>query len=275
MFTVRYDCAGRLGNCVYPYALCVLYQMEYGHRYVTEEQPNEICIDDKTFLTYFWNPSFQNIRLPPISANVVFRGYFQHPILFQAFGVKIRECIELNPHQDIHTGCNESYDCSILIEDALPDVHLDDNTLVIHLRMEDKVADVIEPNSALFVIHPDDYAPVINSIPHAQILWIMNTPKQEIEKNYIAYLQKKYGGVYKAQSLAEDMSIMRKAKKLICSRSSLSWVCSAFAYQDQLVAMPEKYEDWYHETVFSLHRETRYFSYRKASTKDLENLCEM
>lgn len=274
MFSVRYECGGRLGNCVFPYILCVLYQKEYGHIYTTTPQSDEIHIDDKTFLDYFWNPEQGgDVRLPQISANVVFRGYFQHHVLFRQFGKVIRDFLAEYPNQDIHTGCKEHYSSSILIEDYLPDKILDDSTLVIHLRMEDKVAEVIEQNSALFVIHPDDYEPVIKAIPHSQIIWIMNKPKQDIEFKYLAYLQKKYGGTYKPQNIEEDMTLMRKAKKLICSRSSLSWICSAFSTEQQIVAIPEKYENWSHETFQPLHPQTLLYSYRKASKKDLENIC--
>jgi hypothetical protein len=262
-FSVRYECGGRLGNCVFPYLLCILYQTEYSHTYTITPQSDEICIDDTLFLTYFWNPSSEQFQLPQISANIVFRRHFKQAIV---------EFLKKHPDQDIHTGCNEHYPSSILLNGKLPDVELDDDTLVVHLRMEDKVTDIIEENSPLFVIHPDDYAKVLASIPHKKILWVMNKPTQEIEHRYLSYLQMKYGGEYATHSLEEDMALMRQATKLVCSRSSLSWISSAFD-KDQYVAMPEKYENWQHETFRKVHPTTSYFSYRKASKKDLEKIC--
>ena len=271
-FSVRYECGGRLGNCVFPYLLCTLYQIEYGYKYTTTPQSDEICIDDNLFLTYFWNPSSKQFQLPQISGNIVFRGYFQHDIFFRRSKQAIVEFLEKHADQDIHTGCNEHYPSSILLNGKLPDGYLDPDTLVVHLRMEDKIADVIEGNSALFVIHPDDYANVLARIPHKKILWVMNKPTQEIEHRYLSYLKRKYGGEYATHSLEEDMALMRHATKLVCSRSSLSWISSAFA-NDQYVAMPEKYENWQHETFRKVHPTTTYFSYRKASKKDLEEIC--
>ncbi len=271
-YSVRYECGGRLGNCVFPYILCILYQKMYGHRYVTEQQANEVVIDDALFLKLFPFSNDGQIQLPHLQANLVFRGYFQHDQYLKYCKSFLEEWIREHPDQEIITGWNERIPAKILIEDALPDVHLSPKTLVIHLRMEDKVADVIEPNSALFVIHPDDYAPVLEKLDYDTILWVMNKPTQAIEFQYLSYLQTKYGGTYKVQRLEEDMSLMRKAPILLCSRSSLSWICSAFAYGPQKVVMPERYETWIHETFMSVQPDTQYFSYRKASRKDLEQL---
>lgn len=273
-FCVRYECGGRLGNCVFPYILCILYQKMYGYRYVLDRQPNELVIDDRLFLQVFPKETEGQIALPAIRANLVFNGYFQHDQYLRLCRTLLEEFLKEHPDQPIVTGWNERIPAEILIKDSLPNLHLTPKTLVVHLRMEDKVADIIEPNSALFVIHPDDYAPLLKTIEYDTILWVMNKPKQDIELQYLAYLQKQYGGSYKAQSLEDDMSLMRKAPMLVCSRSSLSWVCSAFAYGPQKVWMPERYETWIHETFTRVQPDTTYFPYRKASRKDLEEVCK-
>lgn len=274
VFTVRYDCGGRLGNCVFPYILCVLYQMLHGYQYTKDAQPNEIHINDAVFLEFIFEEFKKTGRLPQLQQNLFISGYFQHDCLLKPFLPKIKQFLLTNPKQILHTGWKEEFPSEILIKDYLPIVQLSEKTVVIHLRMEDKVADIIEPNSPLFVIHPDDYEPVLKQIEYDRLIWVMNKPKQEIEFKYLAYLQKKYGGEYKVQTLEEDMSLMRKAPILVCSRSTLSWICSTFAYQEQKVFMPERYETWSHETFQSIQPNTIYFSYRKASKSDLEHICE-
>ena len=271
-FTVRYECGGRLGNCVFPYALCMLYQIFYGYKYTNAPQPNEIQINDTVFLQYFSKEALLKGELPCPPSNLCISGYFQHDYILKPFLERFQKFILENPKQIIHTGCKEQIPCEILIKDYLPTVHLSPKTVVVHLRMEDKIADVIEPNSALFVIHPDAYENVLKQIEYDTIIWVMNSPKQDIEYKYLAYLQQKYGGQYKEQTLEEDVTLMRKAPTLVCSRSSLSWICSAFAYDDQEVYMPERYETWQHETFHSIHPNTKYYSYQKASRKDLESL---
>ena len=272
-FTIRYECGGRLGNCAFPYALCVLYQILYGYKYVTEKQPNEVCITDDIFIRHSTEENIKNGILINVPSNIVINGYFQHDVVFKYFLYKIYEFITLNPNQVIHTGSNQSFLSNVLIKDVLPSLNVSPTTVVIHLRMEDNIVDKIEKNSPKFIIHPDDYELILKNIKYDKIIWIMNEPKHDIEKKYISYLQKKYGGEYKPQTLEEDMTIMRKAHILVCSRSTLSWISSVFSYNQQKVFMPEKYEDWPHETFKSIHPDTTYYSYRKATKKDLEYVC--
>lgn len=272
-FTVRYECGGRLGNCVFPYVLCILYQHFYGYDYVTEPQPNEVQIDDKAYLQFFSSKE-DNLQLPNISANIVFNGYFQHEAYLKYFKPQLVEFIQYHPLQRMITGWQERVPAEILIKDYLPELSLREDDVVIHLRLEDKLADTIEHNSALFVIHPDDYENVLSSLKYKQIYWVMNKPKDPLEHKYIAYLQKRWGGVFQPRSLEEDMCLMRKAKTLVCSRSTLSWICSSFSEGEQVVYMPEAYETWSHETFHDVHPKTFYYSYRKATKQDLQTLFE-
>lgn len=273
-FTVRYECGGRLGNCVFPYVLCIMYQHFYGYEYVTEPQPNEIQIDDKTYLQFFSTKGSSDILLPNIKANLVFNGYFQHEAYLKGFKPMLLTFIQGNPLQRMITGWQEKIPAEILQKDYLPDISLTEEDVVIHLRLEDKLTEVIQENSAHFVIHPDDYETVLSRLKYRKIYWVMNKPKEPLEHRYIAYLQKRWGGEFKVRSLEEDMCLMRKAKTLICSRSTLSWICSAFSEGDQTVYMPEAYEHWDHETFHDVHPKTFYYSYRKATKQDLQDLFQ-
>lgn len=270
-FTVRYECGGRLGNCVFPYVLCILYQHMYGHRYVNHPQPNELRITDKEYLHYF-STKGPELVLPNIQANLVFTGYFQHDIYLKYLKQTLIDFVTRNPHQILTTGWKESIPAEILIKDYLPEINLTEEDVVIHLRLEDKLSDTIEENSALFVIHPDDYEGVLSKLKYKQIYWVMNKPKEPLEHKYIAYLQKRWGGVFQVRTLEEDMCLLRKAKNLVCSRSTLSWICSAFSTGEQIVHMPEAYEHWDHETFHDVHPQTFYYSYRKATKQDLLSL---
>lgn len=272
-FSVRYECGGRLGNCVFPYVMCILYQRVYGYRYETNPQPNEVRIDDTSFLQYF-APQGDDVVLPRIPANIVFVGYFQHEIYLKRCKQLFIDFIKEHPDQRMITGWKESIPAEILIKDYLPEITLEKEDVVVHLRLEDKLCETLKDNSALFVIHPEDYESVLSKLHYKQIYWVMNTPKDPLEKKYIAYLQKRWGGVFQPRTLEEDMCLMRKAKTLVCSRSTLSWVCSAFSEGEQVVYMPEAYETWIHETFKSAHPQTSFYSYRKATKQDLQTLFE-
>jgi hypothetical protein len=267
-FTVRYECGGRLGNCVFPYLLCILYSHMYGHTYVNDRQPNEVMITDKEYLQHF-STKGPEVVLPNIQANLVFNGYFQHDVYLKYLKQILVDFIQKHPQQLLITGWKEHIPAEILTKDYLPEIVLTEEDIVIHLRLEDKLTDLIEENSAHFVIHPDDYERILSTLKYNQIYWVMNKPKEDLEHKYIAYLQKRWGGIFQARTLEEDMCLMRKAKTLVCSRSTLSWVCSGFSEGVQVVYMPEAYEHWSHETFHDVHPQTFYYSYRKATKQDL------
>jgi len=274
-FTVRYSCSGRLGNCVYPYTLCVIYQL-MGYIYIDTPQPNEIYIDDNTFLRLFNEDTFKLENIPIFESNIVFSGYFQHNYILKYYKKSILEFIKQNPNQKIHT-CNmngDTFKSEILFKDYLPLLELTDEDLVVHFRLEDRVLDIITPFNADFVISPHDYDKLLLNNRYKNIYWVMCKPKHDIEYRYIQYMINKWGGIYKEQTIEEDICLMRKARNIICSRSTFSVVSSAYSVTEQNAFMLNVSEsDKYpHETTTNLHDNTHVYEYTKCNLSDLERI---
>ena len=275
IYTIRYECSGRLGNCIYPYTLCVIYQL-MGYIYVDTPQPNEIYIDDDTFLRLFNENNFKFKNIPSFESNIVFSGYFQHNYILKHYKESILEFIKKNPNQRIHT-CNmigASFKSEILFKDYLPSLELTDEDLVVHFRLEDRVVDVIIDSNAAFVMSPHDYDKLLLNNTYKNIYWVMCKPRHDIEHRYIQYMINKWGGIYKEQSIEEDMCLMRKARNIICSRSTISIISSAYSISEQnafMVNVP-KSDKYTHETNTNLHDNTELYDYTKCTLSDLEKI---
>ena len=271
-FTVRYSCSGRLGNCVYPYTLCVIYQL-MGYTYVDTPQANEIYIDDNTFLRLFNDDNFKFKNIPEFNKNIVFSGYFQHNYILKYYKESVLEFIKQNPNQKIHT-CNMGgafFKSEVLFKDYLPLLELTDEDLVVHLRLEDNITNVVLPNSPKYIISPYDYDKLLSNNTYKNIYWVACTPTHNIEYRYINYLINKWGGIYKEQSIEEDICLMRKAHNIICTRSTLSLISSAYSINKQNVFIPV-YDKWIHESFIKIHDNTKLYDYRKCSLPDLERI---
>jgi len=272
-FTVRYDCYGRLGNALFPYSLCVIYQL-LGYKYVDIPQENEIIIDDNNFSEIFNEDRFKNKTLPIIPSNIVFFGYFQHDYIIKYFKEDILDFIKKNPYQKITTqlGSGKTYNNTLLITNYLETLQLDDNDIVVHIRLEDKLTDIETMTDCHCVLSLYDYDKVLSSIKFKNIYWVMNKATTEIEKQYLNYLINKWGGVYKEQTIEEDFFIMRSAKILICSLSTLSWIASAYSLYDQIVYLPKinLVTNWL--SFKNIHTHTILYNYTLSTKKDIENI---
>lgn len=273
VFTVRFECCGRLGNAIFPYILCVLYQM-IGYKYVTDIQGNEFMINDNTFLEFFNDILFKNNTLIIIPSNIVFSGYFQHDFIIKYQKDAILNFINNNLGQKIPTelGIGRTFENTILINDYLPEVFPNKDDVIVHLRLEDRITDIID--QANYVISPFDYDSILEKNNFKNIYWVMNKPKLDIEKKYLKRMIDKWGGIYKERTIEEDVTLMRKAKNIICSRSTLSWISSAFSFESQNVYLPKCYATWNLESFTKVHDNTIIYDHTRCRLYDLETILE-
>ena len=270
-FTVRYTCPGRLGNCIYSYTLCVIYQL-MGYTYVDLPQSNEKQIDDETFLRLFNENTFKLGNIPIFESNIVFSGFFQHYYMIKYYKEPILDFIKQNPNQRIHTRnmIGDTFRSEILFKDYLPLLELTKDDIVVHFRLEDYITNNIVENTPEAIISPYDYDRLLLNNTYKNIYWVACKPTHDIEYRYINYMINKWGGIYKEQSIEEDMCLMRKAHNIICSRSTVSLISSAYSINEQNVFIPIKYQNWSHESFTSIHKNTELYNFTRCSLPDLE-----
>ena len=271
IFTVRYECNGRFGNVVFLYTLCVIYQL-LGYTYINTPSGNEVYIDDNMFVEIFNEKLFKDKTLPIFNCNIVFTGYFQHDYIIKYFKEQVLKFIRDNPTQKLNCGIKDlMYNNTMLTNECLPSLELDDNDIVIHVRLEDKLTNE-NITDYHCVMSPNDYDIILNSIKYNKIYWVMNKPTTEFEHKYINYLLNKWGGIYKEQSLEEDFYLMRKIKTIICSISTLSWVASAFSINDQIVYLPKNHSNHKWLTFSKPHNNTYIYNYTPCTLQRIENI---
>lgn len=273
-FTVRYETGGRFGNTVFTYTLCVMYQL-LGYKYIIDKEvDDEIYITDDNFLQLYNEEMFKNKTLPVFNKNIVFSGYCQHDYILRYCKLDVINFIKNNESQQLRTemSIGKVYESKVLVDDYLPDINLTDDDLVVHLRLEDNIIDEIKHNSPKFILSPHDYNKLLENIKFKKIYWVMAKPTHPIEVRYLDYMINKWGGEYKERTVEEDVCLMRKAKKIICSRSTLSWISSAYSISEQEVYLPNCYETWNLESFNKVHDNTTRYDYKKCTLQDLENI---
>jgi hypothetical protein len=245
-----------------------------GYIYIDTPQPNEIYIDDNTFLRLFNEDNFKFKNIPEFNENIVFSGYFQHNYILKYYKEQIIEFIKQNPNQTIHT-CNMSGDTfksEILFKDYLPSLELTKDDIVVHFRLEDYITNHVVENTSEAIISPYDYDRLLSNNTYKNIYWVACKPRHYIEYKYINYMINKWGGIYKEQSIEEDMCLMRKSHNIICSRSTVSLISSAYSINEQNVFVPVKFQNWYHESFTPIHKNTEIYFFTRCSLPDLEKI---
>ena len=280
MYTVRYECSGRFGNCVFPYSICVIFQEVFGYIYTTEKQPDEIVINDTMFQTFYTEENFRTKQIMLPNSNLCFSGFFQYDYIFRIFKDILQKFITLHPQRISSPYNNREFTNEILYKDYLPDFIPTENDIVIHVRLEDNI---LPDHHALIPYHLKikHYKTLLQEFSkHLQlsiqnIYWVMCEPKYPIEFLHLEFLLKEIGGSYTPQSMEKDLCMMRKTKNLICSGSTFSWIGAAYSIQGQNVFIPEPNTSLNHPHEKFLHlHSTSYlypFNSYKCKLEELQN----
>jgi len=265
--------SGRLGNCIFRFFANIIFSIVYDiNSFIINNnnkkyKPN-IIVDDKYFINFSNNLLNKKI-IQNINKNTVllFIGYFQHDKIYTIFKPQILDFIKNHPEIILTTDHNETYKAIDLVNLDISNKY----NIVIHLRLEDFI-------EISHVINPISIKKIIDSLaieyPNETICFVLNTPKTEIELKYIKYLTKNLND-YKIESndVMTDFTIMRNAKILVCSCSTLSWAASFLSNVLEKVYIPNyNNPDRIHETFKYPISNTVLYDFKKCSK---ENLLEI
>jgi len=259
---------GRLGNSIFRFLANIIFCLVYdtdstviNHNRCTPR----VVITDK----YFMNLCDQILNeksVTPIekSSVLLFDGYFQHDKIYTLFKLQIVKFIKTHPEIILTTDRNENYKAIDLVNFDICNKY----NIVFHLRLEDfiEISHVINPNSIKRIIDN-----IVSNYPDETICFVVNSPKTEVEKGYIKYLTDNLTN-YKIESndVITDFTIMRKAKVLVCSCSTLSWAASFLADTLEKVYFPNyNNPDRIHETFKMPIPNTILYDFDKCSMEDL------
>ena len=264
---------GRLGNSIFRLFANIIFCIVYDTNSTIVNNINKrptIIIND-TYFIIFSNNILNKKLIRNIDKNTVllFDGYFQHDKIYTLFKQQIVNYIKNHPEIILSTDRNEKYKAIDLVNfDVISNKKYN---IVIHLRLEDfiEISHVMNPISIKKIIDN-----LVSEYPNETICFVLNTPKTEIEKKYIKYLTENLSN-YKIESndVMTDFTIMRNAKTLVCSCSTLSWAASFLSNVVEKVYMPNyNNPDRIHETFKYPISNTVLYDFEKCS---MENLLQL
>lgn len=233
---VNFVILGRLGNAIYRYMAAAIICIVYNGNYIVNiRQTNNLT--DNDFYNIFINNNKRNLN----SINLV--GYYKHDKIYNYYKEAIKKFIRDNPTHYILTdgikagdsNCQKFY-MSDIIKTATN--FKKKYELVLHLRLEDFVTHNL-------YIKKERIVELLDKIELSnKICIVCNKPETEFEINYIKYIidflkNKDVNTIIESNDVLTDYYIMKEAKILICSKSTLSWCAAFFSENIQVCYFPD------------------------------------
>ena len=271
MFVCDYP-QGRYGNAIFRYLASSLFCILYGAKRSYDENDCNIVINDQDFA--LWSQRILKDEMPTmdLSNNYLFRGYFQHDAIYVKFKKQLIEYILNNPHDLLITdgykpGGTGIYHYTVTHYNSIDLVREPANipihNIVVHLRLED----FVYVNQ---VLHPLCIASVLENFAKEEICFVLNSPTTSFEHRYINYFKSKYTIVCESNDPVIDYHIIKNAKTLICSRSTLCWAAAFFSDTLETVYFPNNGQTNYpHETFRKPIENTISYDVKMASEHEM------
>jgi hypothetical protein len=240
---------GRLGNLIFRYFSSAMFRLKYSgasRGRFGESIPTNKCVirvEEDDFRSWI-DHLIENKTPPPIDENsiVIFNGYCQTD-KFSIFRDELLGFMEKQPNDILLGRTPQKQIVSFRVADLIyGPINVSQYDIVIHLRLEDFLDENIRG-----AIHPESIDEVIKDIikTHSDILaggkicLLCNTPRMEIEKLYIDYFRGRYAIELESNDVITDFHIMKGARVLVCSLSTLSWCAAIMSRRLEKVYIPK------------------------------------
>jgi hypothetical protein len=267
---------GRLGNAIFRHLATIMFHIIYNATVVTAlSSPinkNEIInMDDNGFINWMNHILNGNILTADSKYKVyVFFGYFQHDAIYLKYRTQIIDYIKAHPQDklisDADLDSSEPDKHKVYIAGDLvksPSKFTKQYDTVLHLRLEDFITHGK-------VIHPESIKSLLETAGISSCCIVVNNPRTELELFYIEYLRKYVSAVFESNDIITDFHIMKNAKTLICSCSTISWAAAFFSDTVQCVYMPNYKTKDTHMTFRKPIENTKTYEYKMCSKMELE-----
>jgi len=268
---------GRLGNAIFRYLASSVFSIIYktdriqflDENYQQVLKNNHSVMTDDFFIG--WKELIEYGTEPNMGINKIylFNGYFQHDNIYVKYKTELLKYIERNKEDLLISevaGVADVYFSKNLIEKP-PNTRTYD--VVVHLRLED----FVELGQ---VIHPESIKSVLDTIRAPSYCFVVNKPKTDVELKYLEYFKKRFNVVVESNDVITDYHIMRNAKTLICSCSTLSWAAALLSVTVEKVYMPNyQRTDRPHETFRKPIENTVAYDYKVCSMAELEEFLRI
>lgn len=226
----------------------------------------EICVevDDEKFLEIINAKLNNNQTIIDTNKNYFLKGYYQHDECFALYKQQIIDYIRRNPDNILFAN---HYSNPYKLIDVIKPVQTNVYDVVIHLRLGDFIG-------LDWVMHPHDIKKVVDSLnltSETKVCLVLKPPTMELEYMYISYLQNSIPNLILEMNSYPmiDYNIMRNARILVCSCSTLSWIASFMGCENQQVYFPNYETRHNHETYRRPHEQVVHYEFRRCTGAEL------
>jgi hypothetical protein len=231
---VNFVILGRLGNAIFRYMACSLLCIKYNGTYgIISYTTNSNKISDDAFII-IKDKMLNNIHIKINSKNLNMCGFYQHDLIYRNYKTDILNFIRNNKdHYVLTDGIlagdrqNEKFYMIDII--TTPVNFIKQYEIVLHLRMEDFVTHNLLL-SCDRIIKLLDLLVSRDEIKNTLYI-VCKKPTSVFEFDFVDKIikflnEKNINVVLENNNVITDYYIMKEAKTLICSNSTLSWVAA-------------------------------------------------
>jgi len=235
---VSYEVSGgRFGNQLFRYLACKLFTVKTGHKYIlptdflkTIRDDDYVVIDESSLKESFHDLSIQ-------AKHVLCRGYFQKSVYFMSDRSElIREIMtEQNEDRIVDSeGCQ-----TFLVREYLVaskggyEIHTED--LVVHLRLDDFIQYPCRTSDILPVSY---YRDQLRWRPWGRLYIVCDQLHYSWERRYVEYFDQYKNVIFvneTPRTLLQDIALLRDAKRVVHSNSTLVWIVSFLSEKKERV----------------------------------------
>ena len=270
---------GGFANCIFnkmaQIVLCILFDNIEIVKLVNQEEINHYIknshkINDSYFLEIIKAKTEKNENILD-KKEYYLNGFHQYDDLYVKYKPKIIDYIHHHPDEKMFAAHSDKFWNTI---DFIQEKETIIYDLVINVRLGDFVP-------LGWVIHPNSVKTILDKIKrtegnHIQNVCIISEKiKTDIELKYIEYIQNVFPNtVLEQNELLIDYNIMRNAKRIVCSCSTLSWAAVFFGRKDQFVYFPNYEHRYFYETFRKVHNRWETYEIARISEKELHDFSK-
>lgn len=244
MKSVKFLVQGQFGNNLFQYFASEIIKKIYGY---DEVKPTfEINLEFNTVIDDF---KFKRIITAYLagdkveidtSKDILLIGFFQRSEIF----LKERDYLRSLFVEDNENNISNRIKISNIIKyKTKHTVEPTENDLVLHVRLAGTFqwADFIDmENKTSQLYEPESVKEIIKGIKYDKLYIVCNTPKADWEKEYISEFDD-LNPIVITGLLGDDFDFMLKAKKLVTSASTMSWMAAFLGNADEVHIPYNKY----------------------------------
>jgi len=231
MKTVHFLLEGQFGNNLFQYFAAEIIKKIYGYDDVKPTfQINlefNTTIDDEKFKRVIHAYMNGHKYELDTSKDILMIGFFQRSDIFLFEREYVRSLFNENNTSNISNRIKIS---NIVKYQTKHTILPTENDLVLHVRLGYFV-DIKNKKSQLY--DPNDLKNIIKNITYDKLYVVCNTPQADWEKEYLSEFDELHPTIITGV-LGDDFDFLLKAKKIITSASTLSWMAALLGNADDI-----------------------------------------